>query len=85
MNCGPKIVEKAGEGERKSARGAARLGLGLEDLNVQACGGEDNGRGEAVGTGADDGGAVWQISRAESQRFRLDRTVIASLALSLNL
>jgi hypothetical protein len=64
MDGGAEVVEKAGQGEREGAGGAARLGLGFEDLDPQAGGSEDDGRGEAVGTGADNVRVVEQVSKS---------------------
>ena len=43
------VVLEAGECEGQRADCTARLGLGLEDLDSEACLGEANGGGEAVG------------------------------------
>ena len=58
MDCGAEIVEETGEGELQRAGSAAGLRFGLEDVDVNAALGESDGGGEAVGSGADDGGAT---------------------------
>jgi hypothetical protein len=58
MDSGTEIVEEAGQGKLECARSAAGLRLGFEDVDVSAGLREGDGGGEAVGSGADYGGAT---------------------------
>ena len=72
MDGRTEVVVEAGEREVKRARGAAGLGFGLEDVNVDAELGEGDGGGEAVGAGTDYGGTAIPLGTRTH-----DRTVLA--------
>ena len=64
MDGGAKVVVEAGQGEIHGAGGAAHVGLGLEDIDLQAGLGEHDGCCKSVRARADDTGfAAATISR----------------------
>jgi hypothetical protein len=56
IDGGAEVVKETGQGELKRACCTAGLRLGFVDVNLKASLSEDDGGGEAVWSGADDGG-----------------------------
>src|SRR5882724_6632822 len=56
-----KVMEKAGQSEFESSRGASRLRLGFENVHLQPSLRENNGRRKPIGTGADDASSAYQF------------------------
>jgi hypothetical protein len=54
MDSRAEVVQESRQGQRKSAGAATSLRLGFEDVNLQSCLRQNNGRRQTVGAGSDD-------------------------------